>query len=403
MDDITRAANQADEALALVAGPYITSLRVPPELRDLVRGTLQDLVTTDDRPTPYSAVVEIDPGGTYRIMADGRVYRSEIEFRRVPDGLVRMLLLAELDAHPERLHLHAGAVADRGRGVVVAGFSGSGKSTMVTSLVRAGFDYLTDERVAIDPLDLLVSGFPKPVSLVSGSFKIFPELHPDVLGHGQATDTEWQIPASTVGTGGLLTEIVARMVIFVRHEKGSDLRVERVHPVTAVGRLLHDSPDIARFGAGALRVCGQWCASILCVEVTYSRPDDVGPAIRALLDETDLGISSPEVEVLDADGTLATVQALDQVSGADRLIRADAHTILVVDGRSLVHAEQDQELIELDESATAWLMLLDGASTVDQLIDAVSAETGIPRSAIEVGALQALNGLAERRLVGPAA
>ncbi|MFT6289457.1 MAG: hypothetical protein ACJAR2_000042 [Ilumatobacter sp.] len=390
--------NQPDGAHALVAGPYITSLRVPPELRELVSSTLQDLLVVDDRPTPYSAVVEIEPEGTYWISADGRVYRSALEARRVPDGLVRMLLLAELDAHPERLHLHAGAVADHNRGVVIAGFSGSGKSTLVTSLVRAGFDYLTDERVAIDTADLTVSGFPKPISLVGGSFEVFPDLHPTVLGHGQATDTEWQIPASAIGTGALLTEMNAQVVVFVNYEEGSDVSVERVHPVTAVGRLLHDSPDIARFGGAALRVCGQLCVSTLCVEVTYSEPSDVGPAIRALLDESDGGISSFEVEIFTPEGAPTTDEVRD-IAGADLLARSSAHTFLLIDGRALAHSEHDQELVELDESGSAWLMLVDGVSTVDDLIEAVHAETGLDRSSLELGARRALGDLADRRLV----
>lgn len=390
-----------DGTLALVAGPYITSLRVPAEVRGLVRSTLQDLLIDDDQPTPYSAVVEIEPEGTYRVLADGRVYRSEIELRRVPDSLVRMLLLAELDAHPERLHLHAGAVADRGRGVVIAGFSGSGKSTLVTSLVRAGFDYLTDERVAIDSADLTVSGFPKPISLVRGSFEVFPELHPDLLGHGHATDTEWQIPASAVGAGALLTELNARLVVFVNYEEGADVRIDQVHPVTAVGRLLHDSPDIARFGATALEVGGRFCTSALCVQVTYSRPADVGPAIRALLDETDHGVASHDVEVFDAEDLSPVGGAPGDIDGTDRLVRTSAHTILVIDGRALLHAEHGQELVELDESATAWLMLVDGASTIDELIDAVHEETGIDRAALGLGAKRALRNLADRGLVHP--
>jgi hypothetical protein len=387
------------EKLALVAGPYITSLSVPPELLHLVRSTLHDLLVDGDQTAPYSASVEIEPEGTYRILADGRTYRSELEAIRVPDGLVRMLLLAELDAHPERLHLHAGAVADGKRGVVIAGFSGYGKSTLTTALVQSGFDYLTDERVAIDSDSLMVSGFPKPVSLVSGSFTVFPEFNPAVHGHGQATDTEWQIPASTIGSGAMLTEMLAKVVVFVNYQAGSDIGVVPVHPVTAVARLLHDSPDIARFGAAALRVCAAFCTSTLCVELTYSRPTDVAPVVRALLDEADVELPSHDVAVFEADGTPSSDSDMHKVAGPDRLVRTSAHTILVIDGRSLVHAEDDQELVELDESATAWLMLVDGVNTVDDLIDAVREETGINRRDLEPSVKRLLSELASRGLV----
>ena len=387
------------EALALAAGPYITSLSVPPAVLDLVRSTLQDLLVADDQSTPYASSVEIEPEGTYRILADGRTFRSKLEAEWVPDHLVRMLLLAELDAHPERLHLHAGAVAVENRGVVIAGFSGHGKSTLTTALVRSGFDYLTDERVAIDSDSLTVSGFPKPISLVKGSFTVFPELHPDVLGHGKATVTEWQIPASAIGSGAMLTELRARVVIFVKYEAGSDVSVEGIHPVTAVARLLHDSPDIARFGAAALRVCAALCTSALCVELTYSRPTDAGPVVRALLDDADREVPSPDVEVFEADGAPSIDAEPHEIDGADRLVRTTTHTILVIDGRALVHVEDDQELVELDESATAWLMLVDGVSTVDGLIDAVHEETGVDRNDLAPGAKRALSDLASRGLL----
>jgi ABC-type multidrug transport system fused ATPase/permease subunit len=59
------------------------------------------------------------------------------------------------------LLIHAGAVvAPRGDGLIFPGPSGSGKSTLVAALVRAGFDYLSDEAAALDPVSRRIYPFP---------------------------------------------------------------------------------------------------------------------------------------------------------------------------------------------------------------------------------------------------
>lgn len=63
--------------------------------------------------------------------------------------------------------LHAGAVSRDGRAVVIAGDSGVGKSTLVTTLLRSrptggGWQYLTDEAAQITD-DLMVPPYPKPL------------------------------------------------------------------------------------------------------------------------------------------------------------------------------------------------------------------------------------------------
>jgi hypothetical protein len=52
-------------------------------------------------------------------------------------------------AAPEHVFLHAGAVAHGGRAVVIPGQSFSGKTTLVSELVRAGATYYSDEYAVI--------------------------------------------------------------------------------------------------------------------------------------------------------------------------------------------------------------------------------------------------------------
>lgn len=135
--------------------------------------------------------------------------------------------------------LHAGAVEFDGRVVVVTGESGRGKSTLTAALVRAGGAYLTDELVIIDPEDLWVRPYPKPLDLDPTSLELL-ELPPDdgfVVAKRHVAPSE----LGEISLGGTLAGV------FVL---GPDrMTIEEFGPVRGVTELLpnvfavtHDSP-----------------------------------------------------------------------------------------------------------------------------------------------------------------
>ncbi len=58
--------------------------------------------------------------------------------------------------------VHAGVVGWQGRGIVIPGTYGSGKTTLVDALIRQGAEYYSDEYAVLDP-NGLVSPFPRPL------------------------------------------------------------------------------------------------------------------------------------------------------------------------------------------------------------------------------------------------
>lgn len=60
---------------------------------------------------------------------------------------------------------HAGAVARGGRGVVLAGEAGNGKTTLVLELARRGWDFLSDELAALGRADGRLHPFPRALRL----------------------------------------------------------------------------------------------------------------------------------------------------------------------------------------------------------------------------------------------
>ena len=65
---------------------------------------------------------------------------------------------------PDRVFVHAGAVAYRGRAIVIPGLTFSGKTMLVAALARAGAVYYSDEYAILDERGL-VHPYARPLSL----------------------------------------------------------------------------------------------------------------------------------------------------------------------------------------------------------------------------------------------
>jgi hypothetical protein len=102
------------------------------------------------------------------------VYRGDrAVLRRTSEELAVAQVVWEVnrgvvEAAGERLLLHAGAAERDGKVVVVAGPEGSGKSTLVDALIRAGLRYVTDETVAVTNPSVRIEPYLKPITLQDG-------------------------------------------------------------------------------------------------------------------------------------------------------------------------------------------------------------------------------------------
>ncbi len=234
-------------------GPYaaldhVFQVAVPdPDLADEIQRVLADLAT------------DVDTGVCYQISRDGTGMRLAVDDEPVDAGPTPAHVLAMLlwdvnrravaAAPPSTLVLHAGAVVHHGIAIVLPAAMESGKTTLVTGLVRAACDYLSDELAAIPAGGTDVRAYPKAISLDPGSWPLFPELEPSPT-EAAWSPTQWLVTAGRVRTGasGRRTAPLG-MVVFPRHRSGAETRLERLPPVDALHRLatcafeFHDRPD----------------------------------------------------------------------------------------------------------------------------------------------------------------
>lgn len=102
--------------------------------------------------------------GAYRVRQGRRLVGVARDAEGACEGLEGELNLMVAERSPDHVFVHAGVVACEGRAIVIPGRSFSGKSALVTALVRAGAAYASDEFAPIDG-DGSVHPFPRAIKL----------------------------------------------------------------------------------------------------------------------------------------------------------------------------------------------------------------------------------------------
>ncbi len=171
----------------------------------------------------------------YRVRADEESFFVELDGERVASdtnvaglgsGLVHAINQRAISSD-DAVVCHAGGVARNGVGFVFPAHTESGKTTLTTGLVRAGFDYLSDEGVAFDAVTHWIEPFPKPLSIDIGSQHLFPELQPAPAPGDDATPAgQWQVPPDAIRPGAVGKPCAARFILFPSYREGARTELE---------------------------------------------------------------------------------------------------------------------------------------------------------------------------------
>jgi hypothetical protein len=117
----------------------------------------------------------------------------------------------------ERIFVHAGVVAWKGRAVVLPGRSHAGKSTLVAELLKAGATYFSDEYALFD-----ANGF------------VHPYARRLAIRRNGATD---RVPAESLGAPIGHAPVPVAMVVRTEYRQGANWRPKRVSPAMALMEL----------------------------------------------------------------------------------------------------------------------------------------------------------------------
>jgi hypothetical protein len=179
---------------------------------------------------------------------------TELRFRSPSLGAVLSWALWDLHAVVPRqardfLMLHAGAVARGGQAVLLPAPPEGGKSCLVLALLQAGFDYLSDEVGALDPVTERAYPFEKRITLGPQSLRFFPGLE-ERLDDRRGLSGELRdryVRPEDVGAGVAGASPV-RWVVFLSADRNGPPRLEPVPRAEAVTRMAASAFNLYRYG-----------------------------------------------------------------------------------------------------------------------------------------------------------
>ncbi|MCU1496994.1 MAG: hypothetical protein JWM47_947 [Acidimicrobiales bacterium] len=174
------------------------------------------------------------------------------------------------------LAVHAGAVrSPAGHVAMLVGPSGSGKSTLTATMVKTGWDYLSDEAVGVRPGSLVAVGYPKPLALdplsqaaiglpASGAPMVPAQrLRPDV--------------AQLAGDVGQVA-----VVLHPRYRRGVTVTTRRLSADEALISLAEHALNLTPGGSAVLKTLAQLVQEVPSVELVHDGSDAAVAEVQRL-------------------------------------------------------------------------------------------------------------------------
>lgn len=186
----------------------------------------------------------------------------------------------------EYVQLHAATLAYNGQAVVLAGPSGTGKSTLAAGLLSRGWSYLSDEFALINPDTLHVHPFPKALCIKAGAFDLVQRLklplwrrrHYVKALKGQVGYVRVRDVARQVAT----TPCPIRFVIFPKYTEGRDAFLYPISRAQAAFSLTGCAFNRNALGAQAISVLSQVVRNTECFGLESGPIDETCDLIEAL-------------------------------------------------------------------------------------------------------------------------
>jgi len=125
---------------------------------------LETFAVTTRRDTSARRYSVAHDRGCWALVCAGETVARCSSAASIASALLVELNRAAIDAF-RGFAVHAGVVATNGAAIAWPGASGTGKSTLAAACTTAGFEYVSDEALCVDPATTSVIPYPKPITL----------------------------------------------------------------------------------------------------------------------------------------------------------------------------------------------------------------------------------------------
>jgi len=244
---------------------------------------------------------EAEANHAWQLLRDGLLLYRGLSSARIVERLMQDVTLMLIKHCPDQLLFHAAGLADGDSGLILCGGSGSGKSTLAAWLIAIGFDYLTDELVAVNPDQTAMSGLARPIVLKTGSTFVWQHWLDETAFQSIThfpDGTVWLDPEA-LRPDCVCTSAYPRLVFFPRYATGEPLATSLLSTAESAFRLMQhliNAKNLPNWGFAAIK---RLVRQTTAYSLTYADVDLAANWIK----QTTLAFQAKDVEA-----TLVTAQ-----------------------------------------------------------------------------------------------
>jgi hypothetical protein len=260
-----------------------------PALEALAAPALAHL-RTDANPPGCRRIDLVETPAEIRAIHDGYVIGRCDSASGLAPLLHGLLGLLSIRTYRYLLALHASGLERSGQALILAGRSGSGKTTMAAALTAGGWGYMSDDTILLLPDTLEAVAVPYSLTVKSGAWPVlrsrFPAL--DQLPIHLRADHQ-RVRYLSPPRRDFASPLPVRWIGFLHRPTGNASSIRRLDRIEGIYRMLEHCCAVPRLlSAMDVRHLAEWSADIHFFEFAIVDLDDAVSQINALAEEGDV-------------------------------------------------------------------------------------------------------------------
>ena len=179
---------------------------------------------------------------------------------------------------------HASAISDGHQNILFLGDSGNGKSTLAALLVSQGYTLFADDFVPVEAKTQHVYYFPAAISIKEKAVETLSRLFPQLKDTPQIDlkyinkSVRYLVAPKLEAT--VETHLLCKKLVFVKYQKGTDLKLSKLNSEDAFEQLIPDS-WLSPLSKNA-QLFLDWFATLTCYSLTYSNNESMYECVKKL-------------------------------------------------------------------------------------------------------------------------